>query len=474
MVGPSRAGRFAGRLFAVVRDDVAGFLESLRWQPAARAGLYTYHTRPAGGSRRIHLRLDAEGSGLLMVDATDVVHLNPTAATAAKLALDGLPQRQIVARMGRGWSVGQRRRLAEDVAKVCQLVEHAATTTDACPTCGLEAVVRQPLFSVPVRAPYKADLALSYGCNNACRHCYNPAGRAGMPSLGLSQWHEVVRKLARVGVPHVIFTGGEPTLFAGLTELIAAAESLGLVTGVNTNGRRLSDRGFAESLSGAGLSHVQITIESHRAEVHNAMSGAASFHETVQGVRNALDAGLHTITNTTLTRRNAADPEALVDFLYGLGLRTFAVNGMIHSGGGTNTDDELDERALVPLLMRLRQLAAERRMRMLWYTPTCYRRLSPMQLGLGARRCNAGQYSMCIEPNGDVLPCQSFYEPVGNFLTDSWDTIWNSELFRSFRDRTEEPERCGLPRKCWDCSELEVCGGGCRLEWAARVNVSSE
>ena len=89
------------------------------------------------------------------------------------------------------------------------------------------------------------------------------------------------------------------------------------MTGLNTNGRRLSDRRFAASLRAAGLDHVQITLESHRPEVHNAMTGALSFDETSAAFGTALDVGLHTITNTTLTRQNldhAADVVALSAF----------------------------------------------------------------------------------------------------------------------------------------------------------------
>jgi radical SAM protein with 4Fe4S-binding SPASM domain len=103
-------------------------------------------------------------------------------------------------------------------------------------------------------------------------------------------------------------------------------------------------------------------------------------------------------------------------------------------------------------------------MRLLWYTPTAYCRLSPVELELGPRRCNAGEYSICIEPNGDVLPCQSFYTPVGNILRDDWQSIWHSPLFHSFRDRVADPRACGLPKRCWDCPDLPLCAGGCRIE----------
>lgn len=108
-------------------------------------------------------------------------------------------------------------------------------------------------------------------------------------------------------------------------------------------------------------------------------------------------------------------------------------------------------------------------MRFLWYTPTEYCRLSPLELGLGPKRCNAGEYSCCVEPNGDVLPCQSYYAAAGNLVRDPWERIWGSALFRGFRERTTDPEAAGLPEECRHCPDLSVCGGGCRLEREARA-----
>ncbi|MDF1513354.1 MAG: hypothetical protein P1S60_06050, partial [Anaerolineae bacterium] len=49
-------------------------------------------------------------------------------------------------------------------------------------------------------------------------------------------------------------------------------------------------------------------------------------------------------------------------------------------------------------------------------------------------------------------------------LSDPWLSIWNSNLFLSFRNRELNPEAAGLPDNCIGCPDLEMCGGGCRLE----------
>ena len=471
MVTAGRAARWTRRLFGAIGDDLRGFRTAIRGRRPLRPGLHTYNVELPGGKRRFHLRVDPDGAAVLLVDVTEAIHLNPAAALLAHLALKNLPVDRAAAALRsqfRDVGYAQSRLAAENIYA---MIDHLKDARDACLTCGLNEVQRSPWFSVPVSAPYKADLALSYGCNNACAHCYNGNRHdllklrdRGRDMLTLDQWRRVLARLSAIGVPHVIFTGGEPTLVDGLTDLIRTATGLGLVTGLNTNGRRLSDRPLAASLREAGLDHVQITLESHRPAVHNAMTGAASYDETIAGIQNALAVGLHTITNSTLTRRNMAHAGQIVTFLHTLGLRTFALNGMIHAGGGQENPDAVAAEALAPVLADVRDRAGELGMRFLWYTPTEYCRLSPVEWELGPRRCNAAEYSICIEPNGDVLPCQSYYTSAGHILRDPWERIWHSELFHGFRQRTVDPQDAGLPERCWSCPDLSLCAGGCRIE----------
>jgi len=63
-----------------------------------------------------------------------------------------------------------------------------------------------------------------------------------------------------------------------------------------------------------------------------------------------------------------------------------------------------------------------------------------------------------VEPDGEVLPCQSWYESAGNILSDPWDSIWNSSLLKGARDRTWADVACR------ECVHFTLCGGGCPLE----------
>lgn len=471
-----------------IREDWSGLFNRVSgvWPPARKTtsradplipfssdqiGLHTYHLQLRDGQRRVHLRLEPSGGGVLFVDVTDVIHLNSTAAQLAKWALDGVPQRYAEQFLRQNCEPKSLRQIKEDSAAIYDMVARLANPNLGCATCSIGKVDRQPLFSTTIQAPYKADLAITYKCNNDCPHCYNEADRLTLESMSADDWKQVIHKLHQVGIPHLIFTGGEATLYPNLPELIEYANSLGPICGLNTNGRRFAHSEYAKRLAAAGLNHVQITLGSHLPEVHDRMMNAKSFDQTIRGIRNAIDAGLHTITNTTLMQMNAGQIESTIDWLYRIGIRTFAINGMIYSGGGYDTGQAIREELLPPILIRIRDQATALGMRFLWYTPTMYCRLSPVELEIGAKRCNAGEYSLCVEPNADVLPCQSYYVAAGNLLRDSWQEIWMSTLFRSFRDREEFPEQSGLPKMCWECPDLPLCGGGCRIEREAASGV---
>jgi radical SAM protein with 4Fe4S-binding SPASM domain len=460
-------------LMGALRRDVAAFMGRFDHDGPSGPppGLQTYRFEVPGGFTRLHLRVQDDGTGLLFRDVTDLLHLSATAAEMAWLALEKTPEHEAVRRLGRRFRGASTASVAADYRRVDGIVRSLADPRVSCHTCALD-LPKTPLFATRARAPHKVDIALTYACNNRCPHCYNDPARFDMGSLSVDAWKQVLDRLAEVGVPHVIFTGGEATVYRGLSKLIAHANDLGQIVGLNSNGRRLANRDLMGELAEAGLNHVQITLESHLAAVHDAMVGAGAFEETVAGVQSAIESGVHVITNSTITRLNADTIDDTVVFLRDLGLETFAMNGMIYSGGGNTNPDAIPQAQLPAILVKVRDTAQELGMRFLWYTVTEYCEMSPLELEIGAKRCNAGEYSMCIEPNGDVLPCQSYYTSAGNMLRDPWEQIWKGALFRSFRDREEDPVWAGLPEKCHDCPDLPVCGGGCRIEREAQQGVA--
>jgi radical SAM protein with 4Fe4S-binding SPASM domain len=246
-----------------------------------------------------------------------------------------------------------------------------------------------------------------------------------------------------------------------LPELLLYAQHKGIVTGLITNGRRLKEKAYVQELEKAGLDFVQVTLESHLPEIHDQMTAQkGSWQETVTGIKNAVDSQIYVTTNSTLSKYNAPQYLETVKFIKELNVAAFGCNSLIYSGKGTEIDEEfaLTYEDLNRLLPAIRDKAQQLDLKFLWYTPTQYCRFDPVQAGLGVKACTAALINMCIGPNGDVYPCQSYFESLGNILTESWQNIWNHPVAQKIRNRAYAEE------KCRDCGQLQECGSGCPLE----------
>jgi len=431
------------------------------------AGVHHYLVENESERSRVHLRLDEDGHGTLIVNASRILHLNPTAAWMAFLHLEKIRSEDAVRMLHKQFHVSMQQARKDFQSTQTQLDE-LIRPDSACPIHEMDIDTLAP-FSVRPNAPYRMDLALTYRCNNDCSHCYNlehPSASSssdGKLELSTLEWKQVLERLWQLGIPHIIFTGGEPTLRNDLPELIAHAESIGQITGLNTNARRLADPKFVETLVQAGLDHVQITLESSDPQIHDQMVRTkGAFQQTIKGIQNVLGTRLFLMTNTTMLRDNFQSLPATLDLLATLGVPTIGLNALIHSGRGISVGSGLAEDELQPLLDMAIRSTQQHGQRLIWYTPTQYCNFDPMQLDLGVKGCTAALYNMCVEPDGGVLPCQSYYHSLGNILIDPWEQIWNHKLAIQLR------ERHGLPEKCSGCGLLSECGGGCPLQFETK------
>jgi radical SAM protein with 4Fe4S-binding SPASM domain len=419
-------------------------------------GLYTFDQNTPTSSSRVHLRVDEDHSGVMVVDAAQMVHLNQTAAFMAWLILNKVKREESLNAIVRYYKVNKLN-AGLDYDRILEQTRGLIDKeTGLCPVCDLDLALSMP-FSSKLSAPYRMDLAITYRCNNNCAHCYNARERTFL-ELPTESWLRIIDRLWELRIPHVVFTGGEPTLRDDLVDLVRYAQEKGMVTGINTNARRLADNNLVQRLVTAGLDHVQITVESNDPHIHDDMVQArGAWQETRAGLRNVINSKLYMMTNTTLLSNNAEKLEEILKFLADEKVPTVGLNALIYSGHGATVNTGLKESELPALLDLARKFTDQSGQRLIWYTPTQYCHFNPLMLSLGVKGCTAAYYNMCLEPNGDVLPCQSYYQSVGNILTDSWDSIWHHPLSDTLRNRRE------IPAGCLHCDFLVECGGGCPL-----------
>ena len=251
-------------------------------------GIYKHTVEfPDGGYRRIHLRVENDLNGIFWLNGNESFYLNQSAAFFTWLILTQKTEREIrrLMRLQFGINAVQAEKDFNSYKPIFQDIFEGKAGSDELCDSGIDVIT--PFSKIP-DAPYRMDLALTYGCNNHCAHCYNEPGR-GKNCLDKDQWIRVLDKLNEIAIPHVVFTGGEPTILPYLPDLISYADQLGIVSGLNTNGRLLRDENLTAKLKAASLDHVQITLESTDPAIHDAMVGArGAWEETVAGIKMAV------------------------------------------------------------------------------------------------------------------------------------------------------------------------------------------
>src|SRR5262245_44910124 len=147
----------------------------------------------------------------------------------------------------------------------------------------------------------RATLRLTLACDNRCVFC----AQTGLADGGADPSPLDARLAALAATAEGLsFTGGEPALDPALPEAVAAARRAGFRrVGIQTNGRRLAEPGFARDLAARGLTDVHLSLHGAEAAVHDYHTGQpGSFARLVAGIAAARAAGLVVACTTVLTR----------------------------------------------------------------------------------------------------------------------------------------------------------------------------
>jgi len=321
------------------------------------------------------------------------------------------------------------------------------------------------------RLPILSEIAVTYRCNLKCRFCYagcnctRGTGGVGAESDKREVDTDSIRRLLdliryKAKVPSVSFTGGEPTLRTDLAELVTYARAIGLRVNLITNGAQ-GDDSLPQRLADAGLNSVQVSVEGPTAAVHDTVTAVpGSFDRSVRTARAFQRAGVIVHTNTTLNRLNADAAEGMPAFARDLGLERLSMNLMIPAGtGAVERDLVIPYSEIGDRIERIQRAARRARVEFMWYSPTPLCLFNPIARGLGNKGCAACDGLLSIAPNGDVLPCSSYDEPVGNLLQDGFEAVWFGPRARFFREKEFAPPACR------GCEHFAPCQGACPLYW---------
>jgi hypothetical protein len=360
------------------------------------AATHHYESRPDELPYRLHLRLEKDGSGILIINAATVLHLNPTAAEFAYHIIKGTAPEEVARQVAGRYRTSQKTAL-NDFNDFRERIQTTIHTPDLDPTTYLD-FERVAPHSQELTAPLRLDCALTYRLPDKTQAEYAPTRRVER-ELTTEEWGIIMDKAWAAGIPHIIFTGGEATLRDDLPELIARAEKNGQVCGLFSDGLKLADKEYLHTLLQTGLDHLLFILQPEKKTSWDAL-------ETI------LPEDLYTTVHLTITPQNVTTAEVILERLAKLEVKSLSLS---YSDASLHDPEQLLNHKAAALGMTLR-----------WDLPVPYSTQNPVASETGEDEvpAGAGKNWLYVEPDGDVLPAQGMADQIlGNFLKDPWNKI---------------------------------------------------
>ncbi|MCD4655812.1 radical SAM protein [bacterium] len=324
-----------------------------------------------------------------------------------------------------------------------------------------------------IELPILAELAITDRCNIRCRFCYasclcSDDSDQTIPvlpndELTTRQFKKIIKIIRYdAGVPSMSFTGGEPMLRKDIYDLIRyAATDMGMRVNLITNGTLITEK-KAHKLKVAGLASAQVSIESPDPLIHDQLTQVkGSQARSIKGLKALVSAGIMVHFHATICSENSDSLIKMPEFAKDLCIDRFSLNMIIPVGRGKDDILAVRYRDMSTILQPIISAARKNDVKFMWYAPTPLCLFNPIAHRLGNKGCAACEGLLAIDPQGNVLPCSSWKEPVGSLLTDNFKSIWFGERARWLRGKEAAPAECD------GCSDFSVCHGSCPLYFKA-------
>lgn len=320
--------------------------------------------------------------------------------------------------------------------------------------------------------PISGTFELTPRCNMSCRMCYIRMTGDRLRQRGrertAGEWINMGRQCAEQGMLFLLLTGGEPFLREDFREIYSELKKLGLSITLNTNGTLIDDE-TVQWLSADPPARVNVTLYGGSNDTYKQLCGhPKGFDVAAKAVDMMKEAGILVHINSSFTRCNLSDMEAILNFGKCRGLRTSAATYMFppvrnHREGECDEAVRLDPvesgqaRAKAELLLTDPELLRHRLQALRGDCPEpeaeCTR--TPEE-PLG---CMAGRASFWIAWDGTMTPCGLMTRPGALPFETGFSQAWASI--------TDQTAALRLPPECGSCdlrSHCMICGAAAMAE----------
>jgi radical SAM protein with 4Fe4S-binding SPASM domain len=309
-----------------------------------------------------------------------------------------------------------------------------------------------------LKLPISVQFDLTYRCNERCVHCYLDHDDHG--ELTTHEVKDVLDQLAAAGTLFLTFSGGELLLRTDFFDLLEYACALRFDVKIKTNAILIKEAD-ARRIRDLGVRQVQVSIYSHRADVHDGITKVAgSLDRSIAAIRFLKAQGLRVLVANVLMRQNAGDYPGVQALARDLGVE-FTLDPTITPRMDGDT-------SLLALRIPTTQL-----LRVFTDKSLIGESVIPPPAGavdtdsLDDTPCSAGHTACYVSPYGDIYPCVQFPLPTGNLRRERFDDIWRHsrplEEVRAIRIRDLPTcSVCSLQSNCTRCPGLAYMEGNMR------------
>jgi AdoMet-dependent heme synthase len=307
--------------------------------------------------------------------------------------------------------------------------------------------------------PFSVQLDLTYRCNENCVHCYLDHDDHG--EMTTVEIKHLLKEMAEAGVFILTLSGGEIFMRKDFFEILEYARALTFCIKLKTNAV-LIGKAQAARIRDLGVESIQVSIYSHRPEVHDAITKVSgSLRRSINAIRFLKSQGLKVVIANVLMTENIEDYQ---------GVRALAAE--------LGTDCTLDP-TVTPKIDGDRSIldlnAGESALRRLFRDETlvgnadefCAPPPAPDADSMDSLPCSAGHTACYVSPYGEFYPCVQFPLSCGNVRQQRFLDIWrDSEQLKEVRSihlrDLSSCSQCAHGSSCTRCPGLAFLEGNMR------------
>lgn len=325
----------------------------------------------------------------------------------------------------------------------------------------------------------QCTVTLTRNCNLRCDFCY--AKRTNYKKndmITLDELKKIVDFCCETKIKYLVFTGGEPTLYSELAEVLYYIKkvNMNIVPTIASNGLMFSDLDYCNKLVGNGLAYIDVSLKGKNNNECFKTVGIECFDLQMQAIRNLATLNVDFTCSMVLNHSNVDSFCELVETAKNNGAKQFSFTFVIDNEKSGRCNQEYikgnNPFKLISLFMsrieNLNEITSD------WWIefsyPICFftKEQLIMLKGKLASPCHVRKENgITFDTQMNLIPCNMYIEDkMEQFGVD----FCSNESFRSVLKNGKYKKKINEinhypSTECENCEYLNICNGGCPVTW---------